>query len=684
MNKRVFEIIERLNHLQERRVFHIVASIIVLGILGLLYGLIVAGKADFMPLPYRQNLLSSTIISSLVLVGSIWLNIGITAFTIMVPSVCFWLICKGQAGETSKAWGEFILAVGSMTVTFLITLAVVRLIFSLPWQPLAVSRLVLDEAVRMKVALIFIILLIVFIPILASRIDPVSPLRYRIQTFISYGTGLSYGMLAIMTLFVSTASVAFEQRDKQIFQIVSKPISRFNYLLGKWIGVMGLNAVLLILVSGSVFWFIQYLSKMPALNEYDALATSEQVLTARVGVKPELEDMSKQAYSLAKREIEVNQDQYHDPFEGETNKQEDLNAAFTRVFSETLQRLRSEQLSIGAGEYADYVFKDVKPQLRKKIITAEFGKVIELNDPVKTEFDIKVMSEDKSIIYVNGIHYATALDRGNALIAILPPENQDNESQEYQIHAGQRLYVQYYPANAMTLRFKINSGDNDPGIVFPLSFQLPDLGTPPQVQNVALIQTQTLLIPAGAVRDDGTLNIRIINGDVYQGRTMGTTIKFPPDGLEVMYKVSNFSSNYFRGMLINWMKLGFLAMLGIAAATFASFPVACLLAFAIFLCAEMGPYMTEALQYYNPVDAITKKVNIIKLLISWVANSTNFVLRTFGNIRPTQNLEEGRLVSWVTVGRTWLIITLLWTGLAALFGWMIFRMRQLAIYSGHA
>ena len=57
---------------------------------------------------------------------------------------------------------------------------------------------------------------------------------------------------------------------------------------------------------------------------------------------------------------------------------------------------------------------------------------------------------------------------------------------------------------------------------------------------------------------------------------------FDADEFEIMWQASSFESNFARAMIVNWVKLAFLAMLGVVASTFLSFPVAMLLAFTVF------------------------------------------------------------------------------------------------------
>lgn len=662
----IIELVDKVNAWQQGTTFRVVATVIGLAGVATMFWLGQSDRAALVPEVIRQDLLVNCIMAAILVAAVTWLNHSLTALFALLAAgwICTWL-----PAENREIGVQATVGFASLIVTFLVSVQLLRLLFDLPWKPLAVARLLLEEALKMKIALIFIVMLIGLVPLLTTRLEPDERLQYRVQTFLSYGTGLSYAILAVMTLFVSTASVAFEQRDKQIYQVVTKPLDRFSYVLGKWIGVMGLNAVLLGVIGGSVFWFTQFLADLPAIDDFDSLATSEQVLTARVGVPPTLPDFSDTALERVQRRIEL------DP-----ELEDNLETRQTQ-FEEEMTRLRAAELTLNPGEDKEYTFNNLRPLSRTQIFTAttDFETPITLDTAIKTPYDVEITDMSGEIVYSLGTHYGLLVSDPAKIVFVREADQPDGPK----IQNGQRVRVTYFPENALTLRFKINAGDDDPGVSFPITIVIESLPFV-QVQEVVLIQTQTMLIPAGAVADDGSLKITIINGN-WDTRLAGPmTFTFPPDGLELMYKVSSFESNYFRAMLIVWIKLGFLAMLGIAAATFASFPVACLLAFAIFFGAETGPYLAEALEYYETSDVATEKVYYHKILIKTIAQGVNMTLNAYGDIRPTKNLIEGRLVSWGSVFKTFLNITVVWTGLTCLVGWFVFRSRQVAIYSGHA
>ncbi len=671
MIDRLFEMLSRLNRLQQGLRFKIVAT--ALGLIAVTVVAILAARTNlaWMPETLSSNLVSSAVIGALAVVGVIWLGRTLSAAGIAVVALPFWFVFRMLDMEL---WAQIALGIGSLSILFLVLIQVARLLLSAPIGPLAVARFVLDEAVRMKLALVFIVLLIIYIPFLATQLDTHERLQYRVQTFLSYGTGVSYALLAVMTVFLSTATVAFEQRDKQIFQIASKPLSRFKYLMGKWIGLAVLNGLLLLMTGGAIFWFTQYLRTQPGMDAYDEMAVTEQVLTSRIGVRPTVPDFREEAKARAAQRA------------AEDPELKDNPTAIANLANEMLSELQSQMLSIPPGEYREYLFENVTPISRSFKTTVHFdGEPIVVPSRIQSPFDLMVRSEDGETFYVPQTpsqpgQFQLGFAEDATLIRFIPPDSQQTFPNP--LREGQTVRIEYYPENALTLRYKLNSGQDMPDVSVPITIWLE--GNVIMPQEAVLVQTQNVMIPAGFVNDDHTLSVRIANGNMNTGQVYGETITIPWDGLEIMYKVDTFEANYFRAMLIVWLKLGFLAMLGIAAATFASFPVACLLAFTIFFGAESAPFLAASLENFDKVDPVTKERYYFNTIIWEIASAMQWLLRQYGSVRPTQNLIEGRNVSWAVVSQTFIWISVLWTGLTAFIGWVIFRARQLAIYSGHA
>jgi hypothetical protein len=199
-------------------------------------------------------------------------------------------------------------------------------------------------------------------------------------------------------------------------------------------------------------------------------------------------------------------------------------------------------------------------------------------------------------------------------------------------------------------------------------------------------------LPPDLIREDGTMEVTIVNlTQSPRGETVRGEINFDSDGLEIIFRAGSFEANYLRAVLMSWLKLAFLAALGICLSTFLSFPVACLLAFTVFLAGTLGPFLAESLDVYYPPLTSQMDWSNVGLVIQWafqtvirsIAQLMVFMLKGFGEYRPTQMLVEGRLIPWSQLGIGFLKLGVLWSGLSMLIGFLVIRSRQLAIYSGH-
>jgi NADH:ubiquinone oxidoreductase subunit H len=160
------------------------------------------------------------------------------------------------------------------------------------------------------------------------------------------------------------------------------------------------------------------------------------------------------------------------------------------------------------------------------------------------------------------------------------------------------------------------------------------------------------------------------------------TFNWDQDGVEVLYRVGGFEANYLRAMSVNLVKLSFLAMLAVCSATFLSFPVACLLSFAIFLAGSLSPFLAESLKYQTLDLGDGVIAQSVTFVVYALAIAVEFLLRPFGQISANESLVRGLNVSWERVGQAVMVIGLAWTGGTLLIGWLAFRRKELAIYSG--
>ena len=80
----------------------------------------------------------------------------------------------------------------------------------------------------------------------------------RVMVLLNYTLGLAGLLLAIVTLWTSCGAVAQEVEDKHIQLILSKPVRPAHVWLGKWLGILLLNAALLLLAGSAVFLQVRW------------------------------------------------------------------------------------------------------------------------------------------------------------------------------------------------------------------------------------------------------------------------------------------------------------------------------------------------------------------------------------------------------------------------------------------
>ncbi|MBN1763885.1 MAG: ABC transporter permease [Sedimentisphaerales bacterium] len=113
----------------------------------------------------------------------------------------------------------------------------------------------------------------------------------KIQTFLSYSLSLTAVMLSLLTFFFSIATISRDIKRKEIFTVLTKPLSRGKYLAGKFLGMAVLNLVLLVSTTGVILGFAYLLKYTEPQSDYERAKLDELVFVARQGVQPTNLDM---------------------------------------------------------------------------------------------------------------------------------------------------------------------------------------------------------------------------------------------------------------------------------------------------------------------------------------------------------------------------------------------------------
>ena len=518
------------------------------------------------------------------------------------------LVCRSLgAGSAVLA----VLGVYSMAIGFYLGLELIRLLLSGGHPVLGVARTLIDEAIRMKVPLVFLVALMLFVPVMPFAMDAGDLLRYRLQTFLTWSMICVSLLLSLMTVFLAVGTMTREMEHRHIYLTLTKPVGRLHYLLGKFVGIVMLNLLLVAICGGTIYVFTQMLANQPARDEADRQAVEQQVLVARDVRKPS---------PPADTDLQV-------------------------MFDQRLANLRFQDPDV-YGSPTDPA-SQLSPMLRQQIQRQILSSWYNLAPRSTSTFVFSQLSSAKA--YSEDLQLRIKPKAGRS------PEND-------QVYLNLRINDRPFPV--------------------------------PPLKDDAY---HVINVPTQLIEDD-QLTVQFANPPI-NGQDQPTLTFNASDGIEVLYRVGSFEANLVRSLLILWLRLAFLAMLGLAASSFLGFPVACLGTLMVYFAAAGSGYLAESISQYAAFPKATlpmwdRIVGVpvlifdklstgdiwaaVKIIIRLIGSAFTAMVPAFGTYNPTPNLTDGRLVSWHLVLSALLWIGGVSTSALGVVAHLIFRKRELA------
>lgn len=191
----------------------------------------------------------------------------------------------------------------------------------------AVATNTIKQALRMKVAAVFLILLLVLLPVMGFSATGDGTLKGRLQTFVSYGLSLTSILLCLLTIIISIYSVTNDIEQRQIYTVITKPIRRSQFLLGKLLGVVLLDVILLSLFAAIIYTITIYTPQFFNATETERIQANNEFFTARAALAVPAVDVSqevKDRYEQLKRNRELPENISYDEIIAELTMQQQL------------------------------------------------------------------------------------------------------------------------------------------------------------------------------------------------------------------------------------------------------------------------------------------------------------------------------------------------------------------------
>ncbi len=148
----------------------------------------------------------------------------------------------------------------------------------------AIAWLTWKAAFRVRLFLVLAVLLLGAVVALPLLLKDDGTARGFTQILLTYTLACISALLGLSTLWLACGTLAREIEDCQMQVVAAKPIARWQIWLGKWLGLLALNAALLALAGGGVYALLLQRAKHLPAAQQDVL--QNEILVARGSARP--------------------------------------------------------------------------------------------------------------------------------------------------------------------------------------------------------------------------------------------------------------------------------------------------------------------------------------------------------------------------------------------------------------
>jgi hypothetical protein len=167
-----------------------------------------------------------------------------------------------------------------------------------------IARHTISESVRNKVAISFILLLVVLLVGLPFASKGDNTVSGAVQAFLSYSVTAVGVLLSFLSIFLAK-SISDDLSGKQILTLMTKPIARWKYVVGRWVGIVCIDTALLSIAGLMIYGFTMYLASKPAQDDFDAERLNGQILSARHASNYKIPPFAAEAEAMYQENVEL-------------------------------------------------------------------------------------------------------------------------------------------------------------------------------------------------------------------------------------------------------------------------------------------------------------------------------------------------------------------------------------------
>ncbi|MCD6417030.1 MAG: hypothetical protein J7M08_10120 [Planctomycetes bacterium] len=232
----------------------------------------------------------------------------------------------------------------------LVGVVIVMYVLARSWTPVwAVARKMIIEAIHRKVVIVLLLFFVVLMPSLPFLLQTQGSVKSQVQLVLLYSLCLALVLLSLLGIFLTTSSICVEVERKHVQITDTKPLRRWQFLLGKWFGTVVLVTAVMCLMTAATYGLVRYLgrpvdySKLTPLEvrqaRKDEEGLAQEVFVARKAIPTMLPGDSP--------EIEKKLKEWHEAF---TEKFDMPIAVYSKRQDLIRQNQRRSQTALPGGE----------------------------------------------------------------------------------------------------------------------------------------------------------------------------------------------------------------------------------------------------------------------------------------------------------------------------------------------
>jgi hypothetical protein len=252
------------------------------------------------------------------------------------------------------------------------------------------------------------------------------------QILLTYTLASVAALLGMATLWLSCGTLARDVEDGQIQMVISKPISRWQLWLGKWLGILGLNAMLLAVSGAAIFILLQWRARH--LPEDQQRILRNEIFVARASMKEKAPDYGPEIKKIVDTEVR----RLHPSNDAELRE----------IIKQVTERVKA-------------VNTDVAPNLQRLWIL-DLHTLPERTREAPFELRVKFHTANPNTETTYDTYWRVGPPTSSKAVVlhqVLPPDSfQEFEVPAHQLDEKGRLFVDLYNPNDTALLFPLEDG----------------------------------------------------------------------------------------------------------------------------------------------------------------------------------------------------------------------------------